>query len=164
MACVGSLLGWQFTLAQTAKMTADQNLFLKLFSKVNASNAPVIGMIVCGVLQTIMAVSTISPDAAAQFSKLVSLAAVTNLIPYITALTGLLVIMHKAQVGPAVYSRNLVVLLVAVAYSLYALYACGKDAVFGGTLVLALGYLLYGFLAKRFVDVPAAVQARTGNV
>jgi putrescine:ornithine antiporter len=109
-------------------------------------------------------VSTISPDAAAQFSKLVSLAAVTNLIPYITALTGLLVIMHKAQVGPAVYSRNLVVLLVAVAYSLYALYACGKDAVFGGTLVLALGYLLYGFLAKRFVDVPAAVQARTGNV
>src|SRR3989344_1469252 len=158
MACVGSLLGWQFTLAQTAKMTADQNLFLKLFSKVNASNAPVIGMIVCGVLQTIMAVSTISPDAAAQFSKLVSLAAVTNLIPYITALTGLLVIMHKAQVGPAVYSRNLVVLLVAVAYSLYALYACGKDAVFGGTLVLALGYLLYGFLAKRFVDVPAAVQ------
>ncbi|MDI3395012.1 putrescine-ornithine antiporter [Pseudomonas sp. V98_8] len=164
MACVGSLLGWQFTLAQTAKMTADQNLFLKLFSKVNASDAPVIGMIVCGVLQTIMAVSTISPDAAAQFSKLVSLAAVTNLIPYITALTGLLVIMHKAQVGPAVYSRNLVVLLVAVAYSLYALYACGKDAVFGGTLVLALGYLLYGFLAKRFVDVPAAVQARTGNV
>ncbi|NBB66274.1 amino acid permease, partial [Pseudomonas sp. ODNR1LW] len=66
MACVGSLLGWQFTLAQTAKMTADQNLFLKLFSKVNASNAPVIGMIVCGVLQTLMAVSTISPDAAAQ--------------------------------------------------------------------------------------------------
>ena len=164
VACIGSLLGWQFTLAQTAKMTADQNLFLKLFSKVNASDAPVIGMIVCGVLQTLMAVSTISPDAAAQFSKLVSLAAVTNLIPYITALTGLLVIMHKAQVGPAVYSRNVVVLLVAVAYSLYALYACGKDAVLGGTLVLAFGYLLYGFLAKRFVDAPTVTQARTGNV
>jgi len=164
MACIGSLLGWQFTLAQTAKMTADQNLFLKLFSKVNASDAPVIGMIVCGVLQTLMAVSTISPDAAAQFSKLVSLAAVTNLIPYITALTGLLVIMHKAQVGPAVYSRNVVVLLIAVAYSLYALYACGKDAVLGGTLVLAFGYLLYGFLAKRFVDAPTVAQVRTGNV
>jgi putrescine:ornithine antiporter len=156
MACVGSLLGWQFTLAQTAKMTADQNLFLKLFSKVNASNAPVVGMIVCGVLQTFMALSTISPDAAAQFSKLVSLAAVTNLIPYITALTGLLVIMYKANVGATVYTRNLVVLLVAVAYSLYALYACGKDAVMGGTLVLAIGYLLYGFLAKRFVNEPAA--------
>ncbi|MNP50059.1 putrescine transporter [compost metagenome] len=62
------------------------------------------------------------------------------------------------------YSRNVVVLLIAVAYSLYALYACGKDAVLGGTLVLAFGYLLYGFLAKRFVDAPSVAQVRTGNV
>jgi putrescine:ornithine antiporter len=55
------------------------------------------------------------------------------------------------------------VLLVAVAYSLYALYACGRDAVFGGTLVLAVGYLLYGFLAKRFVNEPQTAQARAGN-
>lgn len=156
MACVGSLLGWQFTLAQTAKMTADQDLFFKLFSKLNSLGAPVVGMIVCGVLQTVLALSTISPDAAAQFSKLVSLAAVTNLIPYITALTGLLVIMHKAGVSPSVYTRNTAVLLIAVAYSLYALYACGKDAVMGGALVLAFGYLLYGFLAKRFVATPYA--------
>src|SRR5690606_861840 len=114
----------QFTLAQTAKMTADQNLFLKLFSKLNSAGAPVVGMLVCGVMQTLLALSTISPDAAAQFSKLVSLAAVTNLIPYITALTGLLVIMHKAGVSRGVYSRNVVVLLIAVTYSLYALYAC----------------------------------------
>lgn len=163
MACVGSLLGWQFTLAQTAKMTADQNLFLKFFSKVNAMNAPVVGMIVCGVLQTLMALSTISPDAAAQFSKLVNLAAVTNLIPYLTALTGLLVIMYKAGVSTTIYARNLVVLLVAVTYSLYALYACGKEAVMGGTLVLAFGYLLYGFLAKRFTDTLPAEQAGAGN-
>lgn len=154
MACIGSLLGWQFTLAQTAKMTADQNLFLKLFGKLNRFGAPVIGMIVCGLLQTAMAVSTISPNASAQFSKLVNLAAVTNLIPYVTALTGLLVIMYKAQVSPAVYSRNLIVLLIAVGYSLYALYACGMEALFGGLLVLAFGYLLYGFLAKRFVYSP----------
>ncbi|WP_323600899.1 putrescine-ornithine antiporter [Pseudomonas putida] len=163
MACVGSLLGWQFTLAQTAKMTADQNLFLKFFSKINAMNAPVVGMIVCGLLQTLMALSTISPDAAAQFSKLVNLAAVTNLIPYLTALTGLLVIMYKAGVSTTIYARNLVVLLVAVTYSLYALYACGKEAVMGGTLVLAFGYLLYGFLAKRFTDTLPAEQAGAGN-
>ena len=163
MACVGSLLGWQFTLAQTAKMTADQSMFPKLFSKVSARNAPIIGMIVCGVLQTLMALSTISPNASAQFSKLVNLAAVTNLIPYVTALTGLLVMMYKAKASSAVNTRNTAVLLVAVAYSLYALYACGRDAVFGGTLVLAVGYLLYGFLAKRFVNEPQTAQARAGN-
>lgn len=158
MACVGSLLGWQFTLAQTAKMTADQDLFLKLFGKVNAMNAPVIGMTVCALLQTVMALSTISPDAAAQFGRLVSLAAVTNLIPYITALTGLLVIMHKAGVSPAVYTRKMVVLLVAVGYSLYALHACGLEAVMGGTLVLAIGYLLYGFLGQKFTDSASTLK------
>ncbi|MNQ20058.1 Putrescine-ornithine antiporter [compost metagenome] len=162
MACLGSLLGWQFTLAQTAKMTADQGMFPKLFSKVTAANAPIIGMIVCGVLQTVMALSTISPNASEQFGKLVGLAAVTNLIPYVTALTGLLVIMHKAKVSPAVYTRNVAALLVAMAYSYYAIYASGKDAVFGATIVLAIGYLLYGFIAKNFVDErPAAVAARS---
>ncbi|MCM2318232.1 MAG: putrescine-ornithine antiporter [Pseudomonas sp.] len=161
MACIGSLLGWQFTLAQTAKMTADQGLFPRLFSKVTAANAPIIGMIVCGVLQTLLAVSTISPNASEQFGKLVSLAAVTNLIPYVTALTGLLVIMHKANVSSAIYSRNVVALLIAMAYSYYAIYASGKDAVFGATIVLAIGYLLYGFIAKNFVDErPAAMAAR----
>ncbi|WP_442113910.1 putrescine-ornithine antiporter [Pseudomonas sp. NUPR-001] len=158
MACVGSLLGWQFTLAQTAKMTADQGMFPSLFSRVSALNAPILGMVVCGVLQTVMALSTISPNASAQFSKLVSLAAVTNLIPYVTALTGLLAIMHKARVSPAVYSRNTLVLLVAVGYSLYALYACGMEAVLNGALVLAFGYLLYGFVAKRFIIQQAAAE------
>lgn len=160
MACVGSLLGWQFTLAQTAKMTADQGMFPKLFSKVTTANAPIIGLIVCGVLQTVLALSTISPNASEQFGKLVSLAAVTNLIPYVTALTGLLVMMYKADVSPSVYSRNVIVLMIAMAYSFYAIYASGKDAVFGATLVLAVGYLLYGFIAKRFIDErPVAVVA-----
>lgn len=162
MACVGSLLGWQFTLAQTAKMTADQGMFPKLFSQISARNAPILGMLVCGVLQTAMALSTISPNASAQFSKLVSLAAVTNLIPYVTALTGLLAIMHKARVGPALYRRNTLVLLVAVGYSLYALYACGMEAVLGGALVLAFGYLLYGFLAKRFIIDQARAARESG--
>ncbi|MOA36031.1 Putrescine-ornithine antiporter [compost metagenome] len=78
----------------------------------------------------------------------------TNLIPYVTALTGLLVIMYKVGVGPATYIRNSLILLVALAYSFYALYSCGKDAVFGGTLVLAIGYLFYGSIAKFFVNTP----------
>ena len=152
MACVGSLLGWQFTLAQTAKSAADQGMFPRLFSRMTARNAPVIGLVVCAALQTLMALSTISPNASEQFGKLVNLAAVTNLIPYVTALTGLLVIMYKARVDARIFARNGVLLLIAMLYSYYALYASGKDAVFGGLLVMAFGYLLYGSIAKNFVE------------
>ena len=163
MACIGSLLGWQFTLAQTAKMASDQGMFPSFFSKVTAMNAPIIGMAVCAVLQTLMALSTISPNASAQFSKLVSLAAVTNLVPYVTALTGLLVIMYKAKVSASVYVRNSLVLLVALTYSFYALYSCGMEAVFGGTLVLVIGYLLYASIAKRFVGTPPPPLSEIGD-
>ncbi|RMH84340.1 putrescine-ornithine antiporter [Pseudomonas sp. AOB-7] len=151
MACLGSLLGWQFTLAQTAKVTAEQGMFPKLFTRVSSRDAPLLGLLFCGVLQSLIALSTISPNASAQFNKLVGLAAVTNIIPYVTSLTGLLVIMHKAQVTPQVFRRNSLILLVAMLYCFYALYASGLDAVFGAALVMVVGYLLFGAIAKRFV-------------
>jgi len=46
IACVGSLLGWQFTIATTAKTASDEGMFPTVFSKMNAMGAPVTGMIV----------------------------------------------------------------------------------------------------------------------
>jgi len=149
-ACLGSLLGWQFTLAQVSKAAAEQRMFPKFFAKVTAADAPIVGMLVAGGLQTAMAVSTMSPDATAQFGKLVSLAAVTNLIPYVTSLSALMIIMRKSKVEDSLFNRNVAVLMVAMLYSFYALYASGKDAVFGAMIVMAIDYLIFGFIAYRF--------------
>jgi putrescine:ornithine antiporter len=48
-----------------------------------------------------------------------------------------------------------------MAYCFYAIYAAGKDAVFIGVLVVALGYAVWGFIARRFGTVrkPAALAA-----
>src|SRR6478609_1628712 len=135
MACLGSLLGWQFTIAQTAKSAADQQMFPRVFGVINSLGAPVIGMIVLGILQTGLALMTISPSLSEQFGVLVSLAVVTNVIPYIIALSALPVMMWAASVPAATYRRNAVVILVAMLYSTYALYASGKDAVLGGMIV-----------------------------
>jgi putrescine:ornithine antiporter len=150
MACVGSLLGWQFTIAMTAKSAADGRMFPALFTKLNGMGAPVVGMIVLGVVQTLLALSTISPTLSEQFSALVNLAVVTNVIPYIIALSALFVMMKTAGITGAKYQLNLVVTLVAMLYSVYALYASGKDAVLGGMLVTALVFVIWGFIAPRF--------------
>ena len=89
MACLGSLLGWQFTLAQTAKSAADERMFPAFFSKVNSLGAPIAGMVIMGVVQSLMALSTMSPNLSDQFSALVNLAVVTNVVPYIIALSAL---------------------------------------------------------------------------
>jgi putrescine:ornithine antiporter len=150
MACLGSLLGWQFTIAQTSKAAAEARMFPAFFAKVNRFGAPITGMIVVGVIQSAMALSTISPNLSEQFGALVSLAVVTNVVPYIMALSALIVMMRKAGTPKATYRRNVVVALVAMLYSTYAIYASGLEAVLGGMLVMAFGYVIYGFIAHRF--------------
>jgi putrescine:ornithine antiporter len=158
MACLGSLLGWQFTISQTAKSAAGDRMFPSIFSKVNPMGAPVTGMIIMAVVQSAMALSTISPNLNEQFSVLVNLAVVTNVVPYVLALSGLMVMMQKAQVSEKVYRRNTVVAVVAMLYSVYAIFASGKDAVLGGMIVMGIGYVIYGFIAHRFVsEMPIAV-------
>ncbi len=160
LACLGSLLGWQFTIAQTGKSAADDRMFPAFFSKVNRMGAPVIGMIVLGVVQTGLALFTISPSLSEQFSALVNLAVVTNVVPYIVALSALILMMKAGKVAQGTYRLNVVVALVAMVYSIYAIYASGKDAVLGGMLVMGIGYVIWGFIAPRFAPGMAAVGAQ----
>ena len=155
MACVGSLLGWQFTLASTAKDAADSKLFPAVFSKATGAGAPIVGMVIMGVLQSLMALMTISPDLNQQFSALVNLAVVTNVLPYVIALSALWVMMRDAKVTDGTRKMNSFVAVVALLYSIYALWASGKDAVMGGMLVLAIGYLVWGLIAPRFAPAVA---------
>jgi len=151
MACLGSLLGWQFTLSQTAKSAADDRMFPRFFTKVNRMGAPIVGMIVMGVVQSAMALSTISPSLSEQFGALVNLAVVTNVVPYIVALSAITVIMRNGGLtGGRAYTRTLAVSVLAIVYSVYALYASGMEAVMGGMLVMGVGWLIWTFMAPRF--------------
>jgi putrescine:ornithine antiporter len=51
-----------------------------------------------------------------------------------------------------------VIALVAMLYSVYALYASGMEAVMGGMLAMGVGYIIWGFIAPRFVPGLAAAQ------
>jgi putrescine:ornithine antiporter len=159
MACVGSLLGWQFTIAQTAKSAADERMFPALFSSVNRLDAPIAGMIVLSIAQSLLALSTISPSLSEQFAVLVNLAVVTNVVPYVIALSALPLMMQNAGVSGRPYRRTVAIAVVAMAYSVYAIYASGKDAVFGGMIAAGLGYIIWGFIAPRFAEAkPIAIR------
>jgi putrescine:ornithine antiporter len=152
MACVGSLLGWQFTLASVAKDAADTKMFPGIFGKANSMGAPITGMVIMGVVQTLLALMTISPDLASQFGALVNLAVVTNVVPYIIALSALTVILQGAGIAGPGYTRTIAITVVGIVYSVYALFAAGTDAVMGGMLVMGLGWLIWLFMAPRFMS------------
>jgi putrescine:ornithine antiporter len=49
-----------------------------------------------------------------------------------------------------VYTCNVVIVVVGMGHSVFALYASGKDAVMGGMLVLGIVYIVWGFITNRF--------------
>src|SRR4029453_8905026 len=117
MACVGSLFGWQFTLASVAKDAADTGMFPRIFAKVTAHGAPIAGMVIMGVVQTLLALMTISPDLSSQFSALVNLPVGTNVLPSILPLPALTVILQSAAVIGGAYTRTIAIAVVGIAYN-----------------------------------------------
>jgi putrescine:ornithine antiporter len=111
-----------------------------------------------------MALTTISPSLSDQFGVLVNLAVVTNVVPYVIALSALPLMMQTAGVDQAKYRKTMSVAVVAMLYSVYAIYASGKDAVLGAAIVWGLGYLIWGFIAPRLVPAKPAAATRAGAV
>ncbi|MFJ1228824.1 putrescine-ornithine antiporter [Yersinia proxima] len=150
MSCCGSLLGWQFTIAQVFKSSADEGYFPKVFSKISQAEAPIKGMLVIVVIQTVLSLMTISPSLNKQFNVLVNLAVVTNLIPYILSMAALIIIQKVAKVDSAKARAANIIALIGALYSFYALYSSGEEAMMYGAIVTFLGWTLYGFVAPRF--------------
>ncbi|WGO83046.1 putrescine-ornithine antiporter [Arsenophonus apicola] len=150
MSCCGSLLGWQFTIAQVFKSSSDAGYFPKVFSAINKAEAPIKGMLIIIIIQSGLALMTISPSLNKQFNVLVNLAVVTNIIPYILSMATMIILQKVANVEPQKAKMANIIAFIGAAYSFYALYSSGEDAIMWGALATFLGWTLYGFVSPRF--------------
>lgn len=150
MSCFGSLLGWQFTIAQVFRSSANEGYFPSVFKKLTSRDAPVVGMTILTIIQTLLALMTISPSLYSQFNVLVNLAVVTNLIPYLLSMAAINVLLRVANVPAGKIRFDTLIALIGAAYSLYALYASGEEAMLYGSLVIFTGWVCYGFISYRF--------------
>lgn len=148
--CVGSLLSWQFTIAQVFKSSADTGYFPRIFSAVTKADAPVKGMLVIVVIQTGLSLLTISPSLNKQFEVLVNLAVVTNVIPYILSMAALAMMQRVAKVPVEQAKTSNIIAAIGMAYSFYALFSSGYEAMMWGSLATFFGWTLYGMIASRF--------------
>lgn len=150
MSCFGSLLGWQFTIAQVFKSSAEEGYFPAFFKKVTSKGAPIVGMVTITSLQTLLALMTISPSLNKQFNVLVDLAVVTNVIPYLLSMAALAVLLKTENVPQPKYKKTVLVAFIGSVYSIYALYAAGEQAMLYGSIVTFIGWTLYGFVSYKF--------------
>ncbi|MBS0430793.1 MAG: hypothetical protein JSS21_00080 [Proteobacteria bacterium] len=115
-------------------------------------------MIIVTVSQTLLTLMTISPTLVKQFDVLVNLAVVTNLVPYILSMAATSVLLKSSGVGPREMRATVAIAFVALAYSFYALYSAGQEAMYWGALVTFLGWVLYGLITSHKYDLTHSVD------
>ena len=155
LACIGSLLGWQFTVAQVFKSSADTGYFLPIFAKTNKHGVPITSMLILLAIQTALALLTISPELTKQFDILVNLAVVTNLVPYILCMATVMTLQKISNVPPKKALITNIVAYIAAAYSYLALYSAGAEALMLGGVATIVGYTLFGFVNTRLIRLEA---------
>ncbi|HET6620315.1 MAG TPA: arginine/agmatine antiporter [Dongiaceae bacterium] len=139
--CLGSLGGWTLVVGQTAKAAADDGLFPPLFAKVNAAGTPYLGLVLVAAMMTGIVLFTISPTAAAQFGVISSISVIMTLLPYIYTCAAL------RELGPP-HFRNKQwlwrgVILVAIAYSTWAVVGSDATQVLWSFVIVLLTTLLF---------------------
>jgi len=67
---LGTLGGWMLLVGQSAKAAADDGMFPRVFAKLNRHGVPGVGLIIVGVLMTVVLFATMSPTIAGQFSRI----------------------------------------------------------------------------------------------
>ncbi|ETS92781.1 MULTISPECIES: putrescine-ornithine antiporter [Veillonella] len=162
ISCFGALLCWQFTLSRVFKSCAEHGYFPKVFARVNSKDAPVRGVFILLAIETAITLFTADDSLRQQFENLVNLAVVTNVFPYVLCILAVTTMMRQEGAAEVKVKRFAPVAMFGVAYCLYAIYACGVDAMMGSAIAIGIGFVTYmvrkAWLHRRQVGLQQSID------
>jgi arginine:ornithine antiporter/lysine permease len=154
---LGAYLAWALICAEVMFAAGKSKDMPKAFARVNENQVPVVAMWVTSIIIQIIVITTYwSRDA---FALMLSLTSATTLIPYFfVAAYGLMIAKRGEtyEVRPEERKRDLILAGIAVAYTLFMIYAGGLKYILLAALLFAPGTALY-YQARREQGKPMFV-------
>ena len=146
---LGAYLAWALICAEVMFAAGKSKDMPKMFAKTNANGVPHVAMWVTSIIIQIIVITTYwSTDA---FALMLNLTSATTLIPYfLVAAYGLMIARRGEtyEVRPEERRRDLILAGIAVAYTLFMLYAGGLKYILLAAILFAPGTVLY-YIARR---------------
>jgi arginine:ornithine antiporter/lysine permease len=146
---LGAYLAWALICAEVMFAAGKSKDMPAVFARVNKNNVPVVALWTTSIIIQLIVMSTYwSRDA---FSLMLNLTSATTLIPYLfVAAYGLMIAQRGEtyEVRPEERKRDLILASLAVAYTLFMIYAGGLKFILLSAILFAPGTLLY-FWARR---------------
>ncbi|WP_083983665.1 amino acid permease [Actinomadura hibisca] len=161
----GTLVGWTLVSARMPYAAARDGLFPEIFRAVNRRGAPWAGLVVSGALASLLTLANYTGGLQSAFTALALLTTFTAAVPYIfSAAAQLLWLLtdrgpEGRPVSTARLARDVIIALVAVAFTLWLVAGAGYAAVYQGVLLVLAGIPVYVWMRWR-----AVVRAGGRNV
>jgi arginine:ornithine antiporter/lysine permease len=154
---LGAYLAWALICAEVMFAAGKSKDMPKAFARVNKNNVPVVALWTTSIIIQLIVITTYwSRDA---FSLMLSLTSATTLIPYFFVAAYGVMIARRGQtyeVRPEERTRDLILASLAVAYTLFMIYAGGLKYILLAALLFAPGTILY-YMARREQSKPVFV-------
>lgn len=157
---VGSLGGWMLLVGQSAKAAADDGMFPSAFARLNRHGVPGRGLVIVGVLMTIVLFATMSPTIAGQFSRIIDLAVILAIIPYIYASVAVVKVVFDHKLPARTFQTFKWIAIAAVAYCLWAVVGGNPQTVVNAMVVLLLSVPFYPFFIRSMEAAASRKQAQ----
>jgi len=145
---LGSLGGWMLLVGQSAKAAADDGMFPTAFARLNRHGVPGRGLVIVGVLMTIALFATMSPTLAGQFNRLIDLAVIAAVVPYVYASVALVKMVSDHRLPERTFRVFTGIALVAVGYCLWAVVGGDPPTVVNAFVALLVSVPLYPFFIR----------------
>jgi APA family basic amino acid/polyamine antiporter len=145
ISCFGALNGWILLSGQIPMAVARDGLFPAALARLSRRGTPVSGIVVSGVLATVLISMNYTRGLVEQFTFIILLATLTSLVPYVFCSAADFMVAAADRSGTAGrrWSAVLIVPTLAFLYSLWTIGGSGRDTVYWGFLLLLAGIPIY---------------------
>ncbi len=146
IAAFGALNGWILIQSQIAKAISKDGLFPKIFQKESKKGVPLWGLIIGGLLSSIVMLMNYSEGLVEQFKFIILLSTLCTLVPYLFTAAAYVAISLERDKTKKPKTSIFVLGGLTFGYSIWAIFGAGDKAVFWGFILLMIGTPFYVYL------------------
>lgn len=151
LALFGSLMGWQFTMSQVFKISADHGHLPSIFNQGMGRNIPAVGLLIITFFQTFgILAAPIMDDIFLHFENIVEFSTLLNVLPYLTCMAAAFTIVRSTPTDPVHDFSVRIAAGISLAFLVGYFAVINNDLMKFMTLFLLFSLATYGVLvAKR---------------
>ena len=148
LSCFSSTVGWVLLQAQIPLAAAKDGLFPHFFSRVSKRNTPVPGLILSGVIISLLIAMNYNAQLVNQFTNMVNYCVLAFLLTYFYSMISQLVLFskHSEKFHKGSLVRSVIICLLGFAYAFWMILGSGSEMVFYGSILLFGCAPIYGWV------------------